>query len=335
MIPFAKGIIFLLEDNWLLLSTKLIRFVKKLMNIVQEIRHFNRFYTQFLGLVNPKYLESGLSLSESRIVYELGQHLELPASELVTSLKIDKGYLSRMLKKFEQKGWVHRSASAQDKRVQLLRLSDKGQQLLQRLVEQSEQQIQTQTNHLTSPQQDALIHHLHRTESLLNATQLQLKDIKIRTELQSGDLPFVIASHANLYRKEYNYGLNFEYYVMKGVAEFYEQYDTEKDRVWVCEHHNKRVGFLCLMHRGEAAQLRFFFLDEAYRGIGLGSFLMKKFMDFLKAKNYASCYLWTTDEQVMAAKLYRRHGFRWAEDMPSETTFGRPVLEQKYVWVRN
>ena len=164
---------------------------------------------------------------------------------------------------------------------------------------------------------------------------LGLSDITIRTQLQVGDLPFVIQAHSDLYQKEYNYGKTFDYYVIKGVAEFYEVYTPEKSCVWVCEHAGKRIGFLSLMERGIEAQLRYFFLAKNYRGIGLGSHLMRLFMAFLKEKNYTACYLWTTTEQLAAAELYKKFGFQWVEDMPSNSTFDRPVIEQKYELILN
>lgn len=168
------------------------------------------------------------------------------------------------------------------------------------------------------------------SNSKSNTRKLSLNDIQIRTDLQVGDLPFVIQSHSELYQREYNYGKTFDYYVIKGVADFFEVYTPEKSRVWVCEHKGKRIGFLSLMERGAAAQLHFFFMNENYRGIGLGRKLMELFMTFLKEKGYQSCYLWTTTEQLAAAGLYKKIGFKWVEDMPSTTTFDRAVIEQKY-----
>jgi peptidyl-dipeptidase Dcp len=135
--------------------------------------------------------------------------------------------------------------------------------------------------------------------------KIQLEDIKIRTELKPGDIGYVIYLRGYLYKKEYNYGIEFETYVASGLAEFYEQYDKQKDRVWVCEHEDKITGFLLLMHRGDLAQLRYFILEPAYRGIGLGNKLLSLYMDFLKEKNYKSSYLLTTDELPASAHLYK------------------------------
>jgi N-acetylglutamate synthase-like GNAT family acetyltransferase len=160
-------------------------------------------------------------------------------------------------------------------------------------------------------------------------SSLSLNDVQIRTTLQSGDLGYVIYLHGLLYKREYNYGIEFEAYVAQGLYEFYEQYDPEKNRVWVCEHHDKIVGFMLLMNRGAAAQLRYFIILPEYRGIGLGKKLMDLYMDFLKACEYKKSYLWTTDELYTAAHLYKKHGFILEEEKPS-TAFGKPLKENKY-----
>jgi hypothetical protein len=94
-------------------------------------------------------------------------------------------------------------------------------------------------------------------------TMIDLNNISIRTELQPGDLGFVIYRHGKMYGDEYGYGIAFETYVAMGLYEFYQNYDPEKDWVWICEHNKNIVGFLLLMHReNNAAQLRYFYLER-------------------------------------------------------------------------
>jgi len=135
--------------------------------------------------------------------------------------------------------------------------------------------------------------------------------------------------HGRLYKKEYNYGIEFETYVATGLAEFYQQYDPEKDRVWICEYKNKMVGFLLLVNLGDAAQLRYFILKPKYRGLGLGHKLMSLYVDHLKKCKYKTSYLWTTDELLASAHLYQKFGFKLTEQKPS-TAFGKSVKEQRY-----
>jgi peptidyl-dipeptidase Dcp len=89
------------------------------------------------------------------------------------------------------------------------------------------------------------------------------------------------------------------------------------------------IGFLLLMDRGDAAQLRYFLIEPEYRGIGLGSKLMNLYMDFLHECGYQKSYLWTTHELTIAASLYKRHGFMLTEERES-TAFGKPLREQRY-----
>ncbi len=158
---------------------------------------------------------------------------------------------------------------------------------------------------------------------------ISMSDISIRIALQPGDIGYVVYMHGALYGKEYNYGIQFEAYVAKGLCEFYEKYDAQRNRVWVCEHNNKIIGFLLLMDRKEAAQLRYFLIEPDYRGIGLGSKLLNMYMDFLRACGYKASYLWTTHELITAGALYQRFGFQLTEEKES-TSFGKPLREQRY-----
>jgi GNAT superfamily N-acetyltransferase len=156
-----------------------------------------------------------------------------------------------------------------------------------------------------------------------------LNDISIRTELQPGDIGYVTYMHGALYHREYNYGLQFESYVAQGLCEFYEKYNPQRNRIWACEHKNRIIGFLLLMDRGKAAQLRYFLIEPEYRGIGLGSKLLNLYMDFLSECGYKQSYLWTTHELTTAAALYKRLGYKLTEEKESNS-FGKPLTEQRY-----
>ena len=156
-----------------------------------------------------------------------------------------------------------------------------------------------------------------------------LNDISIRTELQPGDIGYVTYMHGALYHREYDYGLQFESYVAQGLCEFYEKYNPQRNRIWACEHKDRIIGFLLLMDRGKAAQLRYFLIEPEYRGIGLGSKLLNLYMDFLSECGYKQSYLWTTHELTTAAALYKRLGYKLTEEKESNS-FGKPLTEQRY-----
>ena len=159
--------------------------------------------------------------------------------------------------------------------------------------------------------------------------KVSLDEITICTELRHGDLGYVVYLHGVLYGREYGYGIQFETYVAKGLCEFYEGYTPERNRVWVCEHKGHMIGFLLLMDRWKAAQLRYFLIEPEYRGLGLGSKLLNLYMGFLRECGYQESYLWTTHELDAAIHLYKRVGFKLTEEKES-TSFGKALIEQRY-----
>jgi peptidyl-dipeptidase Dcp len=53
------------------------------------------------------------------------------------------------------------------------------------------------------------------------------------------------------------------------------------------------------------------------------------YIKFLKDCEYASSYLWTTNELGAAAHLYMKYGFVLTEEKASDA-FGKKVLENRY-----
>lgn len=70
---------------------------------IDNIRTFNRYYTKVLGVLNKHYLGSEFGVAEVRIIQDIYLHPNRSAKEIAVELDMDKGFLSRLLKQFEQK----------------------------------------------------------------------------------------------------------------------------------------------------------------------------------------------------------------------------------------
>ena len=75
---------------------------------IDQIRAFNRFYTKVLGVLNKSYLGSEFGLPEIRVIQDVYLHPNRNAKEISRELNMDKGLLSRILKKLEAKGYIYR-----------------------------------------------------------------------------------------------------------------------------------------------------------------------------------------------------------------------------------
>jgi N-acetylglutamate synthase-like GNAT family acetyltransferase len=160
-------------------------------------------------------------------------------------------------------------------------------------------------------------------------TNSDTAEIKIRTELQPGDAGYIIYMHGILYSKEFSYGTGFEIYVAEGLVAFVKNYNAEKERIWICASDGRFAGCLVLADREQAAQLRYFLIDPAFRNRGLGKKLLHLFIAFAKEAGYSSSFLWTTSELPAAAKLYQQFGYKLTEEKTS-SFFGKAVTEQRY-----
>src|SRR6201985_9472 len=107
---------------------------------VAAVRGFNRFYTNVIGLLRGKYLDTPYSLTEARLLFELGQRDHSEVTDLSRTVDIDPGYLSRILARFESDGLVGRERSAADGRRQVIRLTGRGREVVAGLHARSAEQ---------------------------------------------------------------------------------------------------------------------------------------------------------------------------------------------------
>ena len=116
--------------------------MNKAKQTAADIRKFNRFYLPYFHLLTQKYLNSDYSVAEARILYEIFDHDKISARDIVNNLRIDKSYVSRMLKKFEMRGIVERKESEEDARRAVLLLTESGKNITKKLIAESNLQIE-------------------------------------------------------------------------------------------------------------------------------------------------------------------------------------------------
>lgn len=108
---------------------------------VARIRAFTRFYMPAFDLLSNRYLGSPYSATEARVLFELYEHDGCNAAYIARKLRLDKSYLSRILKSHEKNGFLTRAASKTDFRSFSLHLTEAGTALTEELIQKSNQQI--------------------------------------------------------------------------------------------------------------------------------------------------------------------------------------------------
>jgi DNA-binding MarR family transcriptional regulator/GNAT superfamily N-acetyltransferase len=274
---------------------------------VAAIRHFNRFYTRQIGVLQEHLLESPFSLTEVRVLYELAHRQNVTAAELRQHLGLDRGYLSRMLKSFEHHGWIHSMPSGDDRRKLVLSLTTKGRKIFSPLEQRSSEEVATMLSKISPVQQRTLVSAMRSIENVL----APCRDSQyILRPHRPGDMGWVVQRHGELYWQEYHYDERFEALVAKIVAEFVQNFDQKRERWWIAEKDRERVGSLFLVKKSATvAKLRLLLVEPTARGLGIGKRLVEECIRFTRSAGYKKIILWTQSELSAARGIYKAAGF--------------------------
>lgn len=272
---------------------------------IEAVRRFNRFYTRAIGLLG-RYLDSPWSLTEARVLYELYARRDLTAAALSADLGLDPGYLSRMLKGFEAKGLVARSADPADRRRSLIAMTEAGRAAFAPFDAASRRETGDLLAPLKPTDRQQLVGAMARIEAVMSTG---IEPITIRPH-RPGDMGEIIASQARLYVGEYGWDGTFEALVADIAAEFLKTQNPARERAFIAERAGQVVGSVfCIDAGGDVAKLRMLYVDAAARGTGLGRRLVRACLAFARAAGYRRMTLWTNDILTSARRIYEAEGF--------------------------
>ncbi len=138
---------------------------------IDGIRAFNRTYLAALNLYNQNYLDSGYTTTEARVMHEIYERKTCSANELLAVIPIDKGYMSRILKKFRQEGIIARTVSEEDRRVHLLAMTEYGLSVTEEMIKRSREDIRVSLANLSEKELSELSELLNRAGSIVNRSR--------------------------------------------------------------------------------------------------------------------------------------------------------------------
>jgi GNAT superfamily N-acetyltransferase len=153
----------------------------------------------------------------------------------------------------------------------------------------------------------------------------------IREGPRPGDIGALIALHGVLYAAEFGYDHSYEGYVAKTFAEAMADFKAGRDALWVVDDAGRVLGSIAMLGRpnGEM-QLRWFLLDPALRGQGLGRKLMDLALGFARAAGCRRVYLLTVSGLDRSAHLYSAYGFVRTEQGPPQDDWGTVITPERH-----
>ncbi|MFR0352732.1 bifunctional helix-turn-helix transcriptional regulator/GNAT family N-acetyltransferase [Streptomyces sediminimaris] len=299
---------------------------------VQDIRAFNRFYTNVIGALDySRRLYAPYTLTESRVLYELAHSPRTDAADLRTELSLDAGYLSRILNKFEEDGLIERTPSARDPRRRRVTLTPRGRETAALLAERANESVGALLAAVPSADRPRLSEAMRTVREILSGDRPPAREDVVLREPSPGDLGWIVQRNAALYASEFGWNADYEGLVARIVADFAEDHDPHLERVWIAELDGRPVGcVMCVRDDAPAtARLRLLLVEPEARGLGIGDRLVRAVIDFARGVGYRELVLWTNDVLTSAGRIYRRHGFVLVGEQPHRS-FGKDLNGQDW-----
>ncbi|HVF65245.1 MAG TPA: helix-turn-helix domain-containing GNAT family N-acetyltransferase [Casimicrobiaceae bacterium] len=295
---------------------------------ITAVRRYNRFYTQRLGLLNERLLGSRFSLTEARVLYELAQRDASLASDLAKRLSLDRGYLSRLLRRFEAAGVIARGRGAHDARTAPVRLTGEGRKTFASLDRQSRAQIEALMEPLDASARERLVDAMATVERLLDPKSPSAEVVLRRS--RPGDVGWVVERHGALYASEFGYDATFEGLVARIAGDFLEAHDPARERCWIADRAGERVGAVFVVRLDDAtAKLRLLFVEPSARGLGVGRRLVAQCTSFAREAGYRRITLWTQSHLAAARQLYVNEGYKRIAEAPHRS-FGLDLVAETW-----
>ncbi|MDM9629660.1 helix-turn-helix domain-containing GNAT family N-acetyltransferase [Rhizobium sp. S152] len=297
--------------------------------LVEAARDFNRFYTNFLGVLNRAYLNTPFTLTDARVLFEVGSHEGISPVTLSRDLQLDPAYLSRMLKRFRNEGLIETRPDPADGRGQLAFVTDKGRAAFQELGRRSNAQIEARFNELASDQPQRIVAAMRTIRSMLDPASTAPPAI-IRAH-RPGDIGWIVQSQAKAYTEEYGWDMRFEGLIAEVAGRFLANFDPATEHCWIAERGGLNIGSILVTNGGDGvAKLRLLHVDKSARGLGLGKTLVDECVRFSRDKGYRQISLWTNDILHAARGIYVRAGFRLVSE-EKHRMFGPELNGQTWV----
>jgi DNA-binding MarR family transcriptional regulator/GNAT superfamily N-acetyltransferase len=268
---------------------------------ISAVRHFNRFYTAKLGLLRRRHLNGEFSLTEARILYEIGANPKMTASALCGILGLDAGYISRLLTSLTKRKLIRQATSEADGREKLLSLTAIGAKAVARLDEQSTTQIQGILANLNAADREGIVAALTRVRSILAGREMPSVRIVRLTTVHDEALRILQ-----------------EYYEAVHVVQRDKPSGVQRllnahgSGMWLAYMGDEMVGCVVLRKLDSiprASECKRLYVRPSARGNRIADKLLDAQEAFARSEGIKWIYLDTYDDLKTAIALYERRGY--------------------------
>jgi DNA-binding MarR family transcriptional regulator/GNAT superfamily N-acetyltransferase len=286
---------------------------------------------------------STLSQSAAHAILEIARHGSLTASALSTILRLEKSSVSRLVQKLIRAGIIVERADPRDSRIKHLALTARGRRTRKQIDVYARGPVSRALHGLPEESAGLILQGLRIYADRLSRSSQQPgtpPPIRITTGYRPGIVGKMVEMQARYYAAAAGFRQPFESKRAADIAEFAARLDAgprsartgTRNQLWIATQFNRVVGTIVIDAdtHAPAAYLRWFMVDESMQGRGIGKKLMRKALDYCKAKGFPEIHLETFEGLDAARHLYEVAGFKLISEEPV-TRWSRTFVEQQFV----
>lgn len=274
--------------------------------MVEQVRRFNRIVTERVGALGDRFLGLARPLGEARLLWEIGPD-GCEVRLLRSRLRLDSGYVSRLLRALEADGLVTVSPSPTDRRRRVARLTGRGRRELARLDERSDRLARSLLEPLTPAQRDRLLRSMRDVERLLTAPSLEIK----AADPEHPDARYCLAEYVAELNRRSTRGFD----PTVGAAALPHEVRPPAGQFFVAYLRGEAIGCGAVKHHGGApAEIKRMWIAPKARGLGLGRRLLETLEACAREGGATVAHIETSAVLGEALELYRSTG--WVEVAP-------------------
>lgn len=256
------------------------------------LRRFNRTYTQRIGALDESFLGTGRPLNVSRLLFEIGPD-GATVRELRDRLDLDSGYVTRLLRRLTDDGLVDVHPDPADRRRRVATLTRAGERSWRELDDRSEELASRLVAPLTARQRDRLTAALGTADLLVRAATIHLREV---------DPTDPVAREAA--------GRYFAELDRRFPGGFDPGEPDHEGTYLLATSAGRPVAYGGVRAIDpETAEIKRMWVDDAWRGAGLGSRMLRELEALAVRLGHARVVLDTNKTLLEAIAMYERAGY--------------------------
>lgn len=281
-------------------------------SVIDLLRFNARELIREFGFLNNPYQSLELNFAKVHLLLECEQQGSITQQTLAKHLRLNKSYISKLVKSLEAKKLVSASDCLYDNRLKNISLTTDGVQLVKQINQAAQAQVLSALKYVEKEDvfiiQEGLKLYANALKKSRRLDGVILRPIEKRDNKKINTLIKQVLTEFGANRPGFAFG-------DEELDSMFEAYQGEKKAYFVAEKSNQLLGGIGFgpLEGGDKkiAELKKMYLSPAARGLGLGDELLKCALKNAAEKKYQIIYLETLAIMSQAIRIYRQHGFEF------------------------